>query len=329
MDWTAQLLSLFRNQAEPGRRQLARHAHLPLQSGADAILRELPAARLGLIAEERKQLGSPVHWLDRTQAEAGERSLRQNGAHQSLKRARWRKVAAPAAEIDAGEHQLNAPAPGEFLNRAQAGLQGHGPAVTARSRDHTEGAAVPAAVLYLEIRTRLATAPRPNPRHGQHRMRESVIDVDALRPRCGLQGVNRNEARWGNQRRRGKLRDQSLVAVAQNRMDPGESRHLLRRALRIATRHQDAGRWVLAMQAAQKGASSPIGLRGNAAGIYHHYIGQGRIRGWRQTAVAQLRADGFPIRLVGAASEVRNVVFCHVASLSTGLSRHIPRVESL
>ena len=41
MDWTAQLLSLFRNQAEPGRRQLARHAHLPLQSGADAILRAM------------------------------------------------------------------------------------------------------------------------------------------------------------------------------------------------------------------------------------------------------------------------------------------------
>jgi threonylcarbamoyladenosine tRNA methylthiotransferase MtaB len=42
MDWTPQLLSLFCNQVEPlGQRQLARHAHLPLQSGADAILRAM------------------------------------------------------------------------------------------------------------------------------------------------------------------------------------------------------------------------------------------------------------------------------------------------
>ncbi len=42
MDWTPQLLSLFRNQVKSfGRRQLARHAHLPLQSGSDAILRAM------------------------------------------------------------------------------------------------------------------------------------------------------------------------------------------------------------------------------------------------------------------------------------------------
>ncbi len=41
MDWTTQLLSLFHNQVEPFGRRLARHAHLPLQSGADAILRAM------------------------------------------------------------------------------------------------------------------------------------------------------------------------------------------------------------------------------------------------------------------------------------------------
>ncbi len=38
MDWTPQLLALFRGQSA-GR--LARHAHLPLQSGSDAILRAM------------------------------------------------------------------------------------------------------------------------------------------------------------------------------------------------------------------------------------------------------------------------------------------------
>jgi threonylcarbamoyladenosine tRNA methylthiotransferase MtaB len=56
MDWTPQLLALFRGRAA-GR--LARHAHLPLQSGSDAILRAMHrryrpwhyAEKLGLIRE--------------------------------------------------------------------------------------------------------------------------------------------------------------------------------------------------------------------------------------------------------------------------------------
>jgi threonylcarbamoyladenosine tRNA methylthiotransferase MtaB len=38
MDWTSQLLALFRG---PSANRLARHAHLPLQSGSDAILRAM------------------------------------------------------------------------------------------------------------------------------------------------------------------------------------------------------------------------------------------------------------------------------------------------
>ncbi len=38
MDWTPQLLGLFRG---PSGGRLARHAHLPLQSGSDAILRAM------------------------------------------------------------------------------------------------------------------------------------------------------------------------------------------------------------------------------------------------------------------------------------------------
>ncbi|HEV2274392.1 MAG TPA: MiaB/RimO family radical SAM methylthiotransferase [Acidobacteriaceae bacterium] len=41
MDWTAELLSLFSNEAGEAGGRLARHAHLPLQSGADATLRAM------------------------------------------------------------------------------------------------------------------------------------------------------------------------------------------------------------------------------------------------------------------------------------------------
>jgi threonylcarbamoyladenosine tRNA methylthiotransferase MtaB len=41
MDWTAELLDLFRNYATGRHPRLAPHAHLPLQSGSDAILRKM------------------------------------------------------------------------------------------------------------------------------------------------------------------------------------------------------------------------------------------------------------------------------------------------
>jgi threonylcarbamoyladenosine tRNA methylthiotransferase MtaB len=41
MDWTPQLLALFREHSATSSVRLARHAHLPLQSGSDAILRAM------------------------------------------------------------------------------------------------------------------------------------------------------------------------------------------------------------------------------------------------------------------------------------------------
>jgi threonylcarbamoyladenosine tRNA methylthiotransferase MtaB len=41
MDWTLQLLALFRSHSATASVRLARHAHLPLQSGSDAILRAM------------------------------------------------------------------------------------------------------------------------------------------------------------------------------------------------------------------------------------------------------------------------------------------------
>jgi threonylcarbamoyladenosine tRNA methylthiotransferase MtaB len=41
MDWTPGLVALFRDFASPSQARLARHAHLPLQSGSDAILRAM------------------------------------------------------------------------------------------------------------------------------------------------------------------------------------------------------------------------------------------------------------------------------------------------
>ena len=41
MDWTSELLALFQEYASGNGQRLARHAHLPLQSGSDAILRAM------------------------------------------------------------------------------------------------------------------------------------------------------------------------------------------------------------------------------------------------------------------------------------------------
>jgi threonylcarbamoyladenosine tRNA methylthiotransferase MtaB len=65
MDWTAGLLSLFRTQSVTPEPRLARHAHLPLQSGSDAILRAMHrryrpwhyAEKLRLIRESMPDAG--------------------------------------------------------------------------------------------------------------------------------------------------------------------------------------------------------------------------------------------------------------------------------
>src|ERR1700733_1230438 len=105
------------------------------------------------------------------------------------------------------------------------------------------------------------------------------------------------------------------MAVADDRVHTGQGSDFLRRALSITTGDQDACRWILAMDFAQKGAGGAIRVRGHTASVGNDYIGVGWAGSGTQAAVAQLGAYDFAVRLAGPTSEVLNVVFCHVASL--------------
>ena len=105
------------------------------------------------------------------------------------------------------------------------------------------------------------------------------------------------------------------MAVADHGVDAGQRGDLLRHSLRITSGNQDAGGGVLPAHAAQKGAGRAVRLRSHAAGIGNDYIGPGGAQGRAQAAMAQLGAYDLAISPAGTASEVLNVVFCHVASL--------------
>ena len=119
------------------------------------VRREARMKALSMLAEKRQQVGRPVHWLDRAQAQARQICFAKNGRDQIDKVVRRRKVSAPAPEIDAGKNQFLAAFLAAVFRKAahifEARIQRDGSAGPARSRNHTERAAVIAAVLHLEV----------------------------------------------------------------------------------------------------------------------------------------------------------------------------------
>ena len=111
------------------------------------------------------------------------------------------------------------------------------------------------------------------------------------------------------------------MAIADDSVHALERGDLSRRALRVTARHHDRSRWVLAPHPAEKGAGRALGLSGHAAGIDHHHIRRRGSAGSDKTAMAQLSVNGFTIGPICAASEVLNVIFCHVVSLSMATAR--------
>lgn len=107
--------------------------------------------------------------------------------------------------------------------------------------------------------------------------------------------------------------DQGLVAVADDSVDFGEGGEFLGSTLGVATRNDDASIWILAAHAADESAGLAVGLRSYAAGIYNNDMGSGRLPGGLETAPAQIGGDGLSVGAAGAAAEVFNVIFCHIA----------------
>lgn len=76
------------------------------------------------VCHEGDELGVPVHGLDGTEAQAGKVGLLEDLAHEPWERglrlaACWREVAAPAAEVDAGEDKFVAACGHEAAHPAQ------------------------------------------------------------------------------------------------------------------------------------------------------------------------------------------------------------------
>ena len=136
-------------------------------------------------------------------------------------------------------------------------------------------------------------------RHGQFRVGECIIYVQSGKwhEACGMLG---------------KLRNQRLMAVADDCMDSGQRSQFLRRALRITSGDQDACRGIFPVHFAQEGACRAVRLRGHAAGVGHNHVslGGGFSRG--QSPLAQVGTDDFAVCPAGPTSKVLNVVFCHV-----------------
>ena len=105
------------------------------------------------------------------------------------------------------------------------------------------------------------------------------------------------------------------MAVADHGVDAGQRGDLLRRPLRIASGDQDARSGVFPVHAAQEGAGGAVRLCGHTAGIGNDHVGPGGAQSRAQAAMAQFGAYDLAVCPAGTASEVLNVVFCHVVSL--------------
>jgi hypothetical protein len=116
----------------------------------------------------------------------------------------------------------------------------------------------------------------------------------------------------------GEAGDHRFVAVADDGVDFGEGGEFLGGALGVAAGNDDAGGRVLAANAAEVSAGLAVGFGGDAAGVYNYDISRGRGFSGRKTALAQVGGYSLAIGAAGAAAEVFNVIFCHVAQCING-----------
>ena len=106
------------------------------------------------------------------------------------------------------------------------------------------------------------------------------------------------------------------MRVSDHLADAGQCRDFCWRALRVTSGDYDLGFWVLAMDAANCGASVLIGGSRYGAGIEDNQSSFGSFSSAFQTALPQLALDGSAVGLGSATSEIRHVESCHVSILT-------------
>src|ERR1700760_4908602 len=105
------------------------------------------------------------------------------------------------------------------------------------------------------------------------------------------------------------------MTIADDRVDARQLGNLLRCALGVTSSDQDAGGRVFAIDSPQESAGGAVRLGGHAAGVGDDHVGTAGVCGGGGDAGTQLGAYDFAVRPAGPASEVLDVIFCHVASL--------------
>ena len=102
------------------------------------------------------------------------------------------------------------------------------------------------------------------------------------------------------------------------RLTPGSAAISSRCALRVAAGHQNLGRGILAMDAANGGAGVLIGSSGDRAGIQHDDFGLVGIAGALESALEQLTLNGCAVSLGRAAAEVLYMIGRHRLIILSG-----------
>lgn len=279
-------------------------------------------ARAAEVGQKGDQSGIPVHGLDGAEAEQGQGGLVEDATEQGGQRGARREIAAPAAEIDAGEDELMASGGDKPLDLPEDGLGGEAARGAAGEGDDAEGAAVRTTLLNLQVGPGLLTGGDLG--LFEKGVGETVVDHYHLRWGRILAGLL--GGLWGGEDLDelggveglavgveeifDQLGGQGLVAVAENGGDAGERGQFLRGALGVAAGDDDAGQGVAAMGAADEGARGAVGLGGDAAGVDKNELGAvGDLK--RMARGAEARGNGFAIGSGGAATEVLNVKISH------------------
>src|SRR3984957_6217342 len=106
------------------------------------------------------------------------------------------------------------------------------------------------------------------------------------------------------------------MAVADHGLNTGQGSNLLRRALGVTSGNQDAGARILPVYAAQVGPGGAVCLRSHRTSIDNDYLGAFSTRSRAQPVIPQLGANDLSVSPAGTASEVLDMVSCHIVQSS-------------
>jgi hypothetical protein len=138
-------------------------------------------------------------------------------------------------------------------------------------------------------------------------VRKNVTDDDDLIAAADV--GERNKRRW--LRRRNIVRQFVFMRISDDQADAWERRNFLRRSLGVAAGYEYLRIRIVAVYAANGGASVLIRRRCNRASVENHDLRATRGAGTLETAIEQLPLDGSAVGLGGPASEVLNMVGRH------------------